>query len=66
MNDNFFLPICFAAAAHGALLFGFTKTPRSPAPPVEKITTCFFPIRAEEEPVPEIAETKSMDKAPPS
>lgn len=64
MNDNFFLPICFAAAVHGALLFGFTKTPRSPAPPAEKIITCFFPIRQAEEPVPEIAETKSTDKTP--
>ena len=64
MNDNFFLPICFAAAAHGALLFGFTKTTRSPAPPAEKLISCFFPIRQAEEPVPEIAETRSTDKIP--
>jgi protein TonB len=63
MNDNFFLPICFAAAAHGALLFGFAKTPRSPAPPAEKPRPTIFVIREAEEPVPEIVDTKSSNTA---
>lgn len=29
MKKEYVLPVCFAAAAHGALLFGFTKPPRS-------------------------------------
>ena len=64
MNDNFFLPICFAAAAHGALLFGFTKTPRLPETPAKKIAPHIFEIRLVEEPVPEIADTNFTDKAP--
>ncbi len=36
MNTKYVLPVCFAAAAHGALLFGFTKNPR---PPVTEIET---------------------------
>ena len=28
MKKEYVLPVCFAAAAHGALLFGFSKTPR--------------------------------------
>lgn len=64
MNDNFFLPICFAAAAHGALLFGFTKTPRALAPSAEKTETKYFELREAEEPVPEIADTKPADAAP--
>src|SRR5687767_2169358 len=64
MNDNFFLPICFAAAAHGALLFGFTKTPRSPAPPAEKPVLRIFEIRQVDEPVPEITDSKPADAKP--
>jgi protein TonB len=33
MERHFALPITFAAAAHAALLFGFSKTPHIPAPP---------------------------------
>ena len=64
MNDKFFLPICFAAAAHGALLFGFTKTPRQPPLPAERLAPCIFEIRMAEETVPEIVDTKSTDTAP--
>jgi periplasmic protein TonB len=46
MNDHFFLPICFAAAAHGALLFGFTKHPRA-TPPAAKEPTIVAPFRIE-------------------
>jgi protein TonB len=28
MNNHYLLPVCCAVAAHGALLFGFTKNPR--------------------------------------
>ena len=27
MNNHYILPVCFAVAAHGALLFGITKNP---------------------------------------
>jgi protein TonB len=37
MNNPYILPICFAAAAHGALLFGFTKNP-TPAKAPKEIT----------------------------
>lgn len=36
MDRHFALPIAFAAAAHGALLFAFTKPTRTPPPPEEK------------------------------
>lgn len=52
MKNPYILPICFAAAAHGALLFGFTKNPTPVKRAEEKTITCIFPIRPpEEEPV---------------
>jgi protein TonB len=54
MSNTYLLPVCFAAAAHGALLFGFTKQPR-PARIVATPTMITpFVLRAEEPP-PEIA-----------
>lgn len=43
MNTKYVLPVCFAAAAHGALLFGFTRNPRPPV--TEKDETIEVPFR---------------------
>jgi protein TonB len=50
--NRYLLSGCFAAAAHGALLFGFTKTPRPPraAVPDEHVIACDL-RQPEEEPV---------------
>lgn len=37
MNSNYILPVSVAAAIHGVLLFGFTKSPKPP--PIEKPPT---------------------------
>lgn len=38
MKNRFVLPVCFAAAAHGALLFGFSKNSRSASSPAKDVT----------------------------
>jgi protein TonB len=59
MERHFGLPIAFAAAAHAALLFGFSKAPRV-VTPVEDGFTCVFPLSPppEIEPEPEVATSK--------
>src|SRR5688572_18884317 len=66
MNDHFFLPICFAAAAHGALLFGFTKHPRAAVPLKEKTVLIPFVSREVEPEPPLIAQSESTDSPPKS
>lgn len=53
MERHFGLPIAFAAALHGALLFGFNKTPRAEPPAKEPTTIVPFvlPPPPPEEPV---------------
>lgn len=53
MSNSYILPLCFAAATHGALLFGFTKNPPVPKLPKEPtiITRIVMPSRDEEPPV---------------
>lgn len=53
MERHFVLPIVFAAAAHGALLFGFTKTPRAAVPVSEK-SICRLPMHVAPPPPEEI------------
>lgn len=45
MNRNFVLPVCFAAAAHGALLFGFSRTSRPPSASVDEVYRVPFVYR---------------------
>lgn len=45
MKNPYVLPICFAAAAHGALLFGFIKNPVAVKLPKEIVTRDVFEIR---------------------
>lgn len=45
MTHKYVWPACIAAAAHGALLFGFPKTVRpTPPPGDEPFPICFFPV----------------------
>jgi protein TonB len=63
MNRHFLLPVGLAAAAHGALLFGFSKQPR-PIPAPKEITRSIpFVVReVAEEPV--VVETERQVAAP--
>ena len=62
MKNCYVLPVCFAAAAHGALLFGFTKQPRRPVPPQLAIADVIFHSRPPEPP-PEEEEIVSVEPA---
>jgi protein TonB len=44
MERHFVLPITFAAVAHAALLFGFTKAPRDAGTPTIVTPTRVFPV----------------------
>ena len=66
MNDHFFLPICFAAAAHGALFFGFAKHPRAAMPLKEKTVLIPFVTREVDEDPPLITPSESPDSPPKS
>ena len=63
MKNHYVLPICFAAAAHGALLFGFTKNPRPLKPLLEKKVGVPFVLRTEEE-LPKIETSDPSEAAP--
>jgi periplasmic protein TonB len=63
MKNPYILPVCFAAAAHGALLFGFTKGPVAAKPPKEIITCHLFEIK-EVEPEPPVVEVDSSSALP--
>ena len=68
MERHFGLPLAFAAALHGALFFGFTKTPR-PAPAAElptKLMTFILPPPPDEPPIPpeETTSTSSQKQLP--
>ena len=62
MNSNYILPVSVAAAVHGALLFGFPKSPRVPVPVKEHvIIVCdLMPPYVE---TPEIVETTAEEPA---
>lgn len=66
MNKRYVLPICFAAAAHGALLFGFTKSPR-PIKAKEDTETRRVPfvLTTEEPPIVEIERSETAPKGQP-
>lgn len=71
MERHFGLPIAFAAAAHAALLFGFSKPP-AVSPPKEKRVVIEWPLPPPpDDPEPLVAETKRteplerLDIAPP-
>jgi len=67
MNTRFVWPVCIAAAAHGALLFGFPKSARPSLPPVDVI--CGLPPFSlpppEEENVVLLVREKSDTETPP-
>ena len=52
MNNPYILPICLAAAAHGALLFGFPKSPAPVKRAIEKPE--YIPFVAALEPEPPV------------
>ena len=57
MKREFALPIAFAAALHGAVLFGFSKSPRAAPPPKEDTFICGLTMMpAEPEPLIELAD----------
>lgn len=63
MNSNYILPVSFAAAVHGALLFGFTKNPRPPVlerEPTRIIVCPLFPLPED----PEIVIAHPSDPSP--
>ena len=53
MNRHYVLPVCFAAAAHGALLFGFTRHPRPVTTPEERAFLTPFAIHEIDQDIPE-------------
>jgi protein TonB len=62
MNTKYVLPVCFAAAAHGALLFGFSKNPRPPVTEIE--TRIAIPFRHAPPPDEvEVAVTDTQEKS---
>src|SRR6476660_9218281 len=64
MDNNYLLPVCFAVAAHGALLFGFTKHPRPVASVKDDtVLTCFHFTPPEEE-RPVIVDPEQSETAP--
>lgn len=70
MERHFALPIAFAAAFHGAVLFGFNKSPRAEPPKKDESTFILInPPPPEEEPLPipetgEASGPKSLPDAP--
>jgi protein TonB len=66
MNSRYLLPVCFALAAHGALLFGFTKHPRSAKPPEDEFILTPFHLRNVEEDIPTVAPAEGDEPAPTS
>lgn len=64
MKNPYILPICFAVAAHGALLFGFTKSPVAAKPPKEKIEYIPFVV-AKLDPEPPVVVEADHASAPP-
>lgn len=66
MERHFTLPIAFAAAAHGALLFGFNYPPHVPVvPPKEKAPAIWITPPPVELDVPEIRDTSDRDAPKP-
>jgi periplasmic protein TonB len=63
MKNHYVLPVCFAAAAHGALLFGFSKGPRQPMASEEKTVLVPFVVPPREEDPPVIVEPDRSDAA---
>jgi periplasmic protein TonB len=63
MKNHYVLPVCFAAAAHGALLFGFTKNPRSLTVKNEIIPIPIFAIPNVVEEPPVVVENDQRDTA---
>jgi periplasmic protein TonB len=68
MSNHYLLPVCFATAAHGALLFGFTKHHRPMRVEKESTIETRIYIAPPEEPPPMIEDagsTKSTPTTPP-
>jgi protein TonB len=64
MDNPYILPICFAAAAHGALLFGFTKSPAPVKQPAEKKIYVPIEMPPPDRELPVIDESESATARP--
>jgi protein TonB len=64
MKSQYILPICFAAAAHGALLFGFTKGPAPVKQLKEKTREVPFVLAKPDPEPPVIVESDSASALP--
>ena len=58
LNNPYLLPICFAAAAHGALLFGFTKNPAPVKQATARVPPVIFVLAPDVEP-PVVVESET-------
>lgn len=63
MSNQYLLPLCFAAASHAALLFGFTKNPRPVLVESKERTVIPFVISPQEEP-PVVTITERAETGP--
>jgi protein TonB len=63
MNRKFVLPVCFAAAAHGALLFGFTRHSRPPSAAVDEVYRVPFVYRQIDDDPPVAVQTENERSA---
>ena len=64
MKNPYVLPICFAAAAHGALLFGFSKSPVAAKPLKEKPDLIPFVLAKPDPEPPVVVESDSASALP--
>ena len=63
MDSHYALPIAFAAAFHGAVLFGFSKTPRAEVPKKIATSNPVILIQPPPEDVPVILEAGEVETA---
>lgn len=63
MNNPYFIPICFAAAAHGALLLGFTRTTVVSKKPIVPTVLTEWVVRTIEDEPAVVAEVDAREPA---
>lgn len=64
MNSNYILPVSIAAAVHGALLFGFSKSPRMPVVESRLPPVCVFEFDLKDPEAVEFVESGGEEAAP--
>lgn len=62
MNSNYILPVSVAAAVHAVVLFGFTKSPARPMPPLAIIDEVPFEVTLNEPETIEIPDTRGEER----